>query len=240
MSIIPLRLLYLIKNLHQTTTSRAGASPGNWLYLIKNLHQTTTAIGFVPFLFGCILSKIYIKPQPSSASEKSISVVSYQKSTSNHNYLRLHSLDSAVVSYQKSTSNHNREDARVRNLGVVSYQKSTSNHNAKGCLSNGFSVVSYQKSTSNHNFVSRLLFRRFVVSYQKSTSNHNYSSFRMFVAGLYLIKNLHQTTTRSCASMRSFSCILSKIYIKPQLLGTILTFALVVSYQKSTSNHNWT
>ena len=80
---------------------------------------------------------------------------------------------------------------------------------------------------------------------------------------LYLIEILHQTTTRPSLSWLLLRCILSKFYIKPQLVpnstdtsyGCILSkFYIkpqqrvrhtlghsVVSYRNSTSNHNlWT
>ena len=124
--------------------------------------------------------------------------------------------------------------------------------------------------------------RQFVVSYRNSTSNHNDEVDAAFVVQLYLIEILHQTTTARSpqtwslllylieilhqttttpvASGGSSSCILSKFYIKPQLLvrlrqeitGCILSkfyikpqhrfdwffFFCVVSYRNSTSNHN--
>ena len=80
-------LLYLIGNLHQTTTSTKRLFRNPRLYLIGNLHQTTTFVSkhykshrcillgiyikpqlFILFIFfdhGCILLGIYIKPQPS-------------------------------------------------------------------------------------------------------------------------------------------------------------------------------
>ena len=57
-----------------------------------------------------------------------------------------------------------------------------------------------------------------VVSYRNSTSNHNWFWCCSLLVPLYLIEILHQTTTP--ARIRRFSdcCILSKFYIKPQLL----------------------
>ena len=55
---------------------------------------------------------------------------------------------------------------------------------------------------------------------------------------LYLIEILHQTTTSSAVSMTGVSCILSKFYIKPQLLFCFRIYFFVVSYRNSTSNHN--
>ena len=78
--------------------------------------------------------------------------------------------------------------------------------------------------------------------------------------GLYLIEILHQTTTETPRNSQCWRCILSKFYIKPQLLaskvdnnrGCILSkfyikpqlvampllLNMVVSYRNSTSNHN--
>ena len=77
---------------------------------------------------------------------------------------------------------------------------------------------------------------------------------------LYLIEILHQTTTLTSSKIatascilskfyikpqlvwgsirRSSSCILSKFYIKPQLVRNYYSYSQVVSYRNSTSNHN--
>ena len=57
------RALYLIEILHQTTTVLPSQIYTMALYLIEILHQTTTRNFAVFNLFGCILSKFYIKPQ---------------------------------------------------------------------------------------------------------------------------------------------------------------------------------
>ena len=58
------------------------------------------------------------------------------------------------------------------------------------------------------------------------------------VRGLYLIEILHQTTTPFFVHCFLCRCILSKFYIKPQLIILSCIFSLVVSYRNSTSNHN--
>ena len=55
---------------------------------------------------------------------------------------------------------------------------------------------------------------------------------------LYLIEILHQTTTIAVKGASLLRCILSKFYIKPQLMTWTLTVCEVVSYRNSTSNHN--
>ena len=63
-----------------------------------------------------------------------------------------------VVSYLKTTSNHNKGKVATLALGVVSYLKTTSNHNM-GAVKMGIDeVVSYLKTTSNHNH--NLIFKR--------------------------------------------------------------------------------
>ena len=59
-----LKSLYLIEILHQTTTIGMIHFNEDLLYLIEILHQTTTSIHPFKQLFCCILSKFYIKPQP--------------------------------------------------------------------------------------------------------------------------------------------------------------------------------
>ena len=56
------------------------------LYLIEILHQTTTTVAFSVATACCILSKFYIKPQPSRRRLPTCGVVSYRNSTSNHNF----------------------------------------------------------------------------------------------------------------------------------------------------------
>ena len=61
-------------------------------------------------------------------------------------------------------------------------------------------------------------FFQHVVSYRNSTSNHNRSRPETAQPALYLIEILHQTTTAPPEERDSISCILSKFYIKPQLV----------------------
>ena len=85
-------------------------------------------------------------------------------------------------------------------------------------------VVSYRNSTSNHNGQSAEVNVEFVVSYRNSTSNHNTDKDGITDKKLYLIEILHQTTTVWPTFFVSRCCILSKFYIKPQLIA--LSFSL--------------
>ena len=143
------------------------------LYLIEILHQTTTSFVLNIFLFRCILSKFYIKPQQRLQDANIENVVSYRNSTSNHN-----------------DDLHGKKQRRV-----VSYRNSTSNHNVTAHFRICFRVVSYRNSTSNHNWQRVLVDDTEVVSYRNSTSNHNQSPMIIVVQRLYLIEILHQTTT---------------------------------------------
>ena len=100
-------VLYLIEILHQTTTSSTDLEKEQKLYLIEILHQTTTSFVLNIFLFRCILSKFYIKPQQRLQDANIENVVSYRNSTSNHNHHDTVEYQFKVVSYRNSTSNHN-------------------------------------------------------------------------------------------------------------------------------------
>ena len=77
-----------------------------------------------------------------------------------------------------------------------------------------------------------------VVSYGKTTSNHNQSRLHTTDSRLYLMEKLHQTTTSFSRGYFSSCCILWKNYIKPQLTRGGVNTGYVVSYGKTTSNHN--
>ena len=144
-------------------------------------------------------------------------------------------------------------------------------------------VVSYRNSTSNHNFarsvITGSLLYLIEILHQTTTTPrwemnldwlylieilHQTTTFchvRLIRTQLYLIEILHQTTTvqkllrkqAGCILSKfyikpqlivrsvtgTYSCILSKFYIKPQLVLLRLDFLSVVSYRNSTSNHNW-
>ena len=72
------------------------------------------------------------------------------------------------------------------------------------------------------------------ILHQTTTSSHSVTE----ILKLYLIEILHQTTTGSNATLVEHGCILSKFYIKPQLLYELILEMNVVSYRNSTSNHN--
>ena len=232
--------LYLIEILHQTTTLVTLVLPLLGCILSKFYIKPQQAGGDKHRTQSCILSKFYIKPQPPLLNSRrpprcilskfyikpqqcpdcliSFEVVSYRNSTSNHNYWRGISVRISVVSYRNSTSNHNTPEKRTIALKVVSYRNSTSNHNdlERGQLP--ADVVSYRNSTSNHNkhaYESAQVLLYLIEILHQTTTNAEFSIDEEL---LYLIEILHQTTTLACVLVRKQRCILSKFYIKPQLL----------------------
>ena len=186
-------------------------------------------------------------------------VVSYRNSTSNHNYIRnLHLLillylieilhqtttgegygfliDSCILSkfYIKPQLRLERELARC----VVSYRNSTSNHNCR-CLQPGNSPlylieILHQTTTIADSLL--FCYRLYLIEILHQTTTW----VRLWGQrlSLYLIEILHQTTTLRRQRNDWFGCILSKFYIKPQLLARAVVVIVVVSYRNSTSNHN--
>ena len=186
----------------------------------------------------CILSKFYIKPQHRSRRRQQLQVVSYRNSTSNHNLSLLYYKENRVVSYRNSTSNHNQPGDQHSGGRVVSYRNSTSNHNfqhAKGTVSALYLIEILHQTTT----VSRTTSANpvlYLIEILHQTTTQRSSSF--FGLSLYLIEILHQTTTHLRELIACASCILSKFYIKPQLVRNYYGYSQVVSYRNSTSNHN--
>ena len=97
--------------------------------LFKNYIKPQPSTRVPPHPGSCILFKNYIKPQREPGALRKQRVVSYLKTTSNHNNTRTRTWSASVVSYLKTTSNHNGVDREVVRRVVVSYLKTTSNHN---------------------------------------------------------------------------------------------------------------
>ena len=77
--------LSYISILHQTTTKQTFTEWREQLSYISILHQTTTAPVLAAFMFCCLISLFYIKPQPLAVGVHLFTVVLYLYSTSNHN-----------------------------------------------------------------------------------------------------------------------------------------------------------
>ena len=81
--------------------------PVGQLYLIEILHQTTTVVLALSTMRSCILSKFYIKPQPTHLTTRSRQCCILSKFYIKPQLSRTWRLSSTVVSYRNSTSNHN-------------------------------------------------------------------------------------------------------------------------------------
>ena len=230
--------LYLIEILHQTTTGDILKLNPVPLYLIEILHQTTTIAPFKLMNISCILSKFYIKPQHQSEVFK----WGYSCILSKFYIKPQHWVPQCIYLLRCILSKFYIKPQRISRTW------------------DRWGVVSYRNSTSNHNYTRWMSARQFVVSYRNSTSNHNFASSANSLVALYLIEILHQTTTQSRSIITKTSCILSKFYIKPQLVAMPLLLNMscilskfyikpqhrpgqslpkpVVSYRNSTSNHN--
>ena len=77
-----------------------------------------------------------------------------------------------------------------------------------------------------------------VVLYRLSTSNHNCPLNYYDKVKLCYIVSLHQTTTLCQFNSLYMSCVISSLYIKPQLCIMYEIIGQVVLYRLSTSNHN--
>ena len=187
-----------------------------WLYLIEILHQTTTRVTINTFFSSCILSKFYIKPQPTARP----------RSTP-----RSCILSKFYIKPQLFPQYMSRDRCCILSKFYIKPQQSGSKSTSRsGCILSKFYIKPQPLRTlQRHDRV---------VSYRNSTSNHNRRPSRNVFALLYLIEILHQTTTSSLRKMRRLSlylieilhqtttsrrflffcrrCILSKFYIKPQ------------------------
>ena len=70
------------------------------------------------------------------------------------------------------------------------------------------------------------------------TSNHNYCILELIYKKLYIVRFLHQTTTKSQISFIPYRCISFVSYIKPQRIVGHSSFERVVYRSFPTSNHN--
>ncbi len=188
------------------------------LYLIEILHQTTTVGRDGIAVLGCILSKFYIKPQPAVANIASANVVSYRNSTSNHNHDR-----NVYVDVQ---------------LYLIEILHQTTTLPYDGILRDGLYLIEilHQTTTLDDAITKDLELYLIEILHQTTT----WMPTQTKVWALYLIEILHQTTTIRANIAFNLRCILSKFYIKPQLINCSFSYIIVVSYRNSTSNHNAT
>ena len=187
----------------------------------------------------CILSKFYIKPQHLAELQVLRVVVSYRNSTSNHNCpfstVLVLSLYLIEILHQTTTSGVDMFNKRGCILSkfyikpqqkpltgdvprVVSYRNSTSNHNI--LISRSASITLYLieilHQTTTLSLPLSLRLSLYLIEILHQTTTLLFTCYRDIL--LYLIEILHQTTTHSLPLSLRLCCILSKFYIKPQLL----------------------
>ena len=167
------------------------------LYLIEILHQTTTGENIGSIMSCCILSKFYIKPQPSARVRE---------------LLKGCILSKFYIKPQPCLAPLSRGRRCILSKFYIKPQL------GRWCECHHV-VVSYRNSTSNHNesIISTSFPLLYLIEILHQTTTPGRVLF--FYCWLYLIEILHQTTTTRTASSRPLRCILSKFYIKPQHLA---------------------
>ena len=187
---------------------------------------------------SCIISFLYIKPQLTRCLRIFLCVVLYRFSTSNHNLpsigacirllyyiVSLHQTTTIItqrsprpllyyiVSLHQTTTTITISEKYIALYYIVSLHQTTTWIGSKklyfGC------IISFLYIKPQRSRLFSVFFR--VVLYRFSTSNHNLYTFIMFVFLLYYIVSLHQTTTMILFTIFANSCIISFLYIKPQL-----------------------
>ena len=144
-------LLYYIVSLHQTTTHCEPDYKGDGLYYIVSLHQTTTANVVQAKRCRCIISFLYIKPQPPYFDIFSLFVVLYRFSTSNHNQQQLVNLRAElyyIVSlHQTTTTSHTFLNSLLLYY-IVSLHQTTTNSMPYRPLCMLYYIVSLHQTTT--------------------------------------------------------------------------------------------
>ena len=200
------------------------------LYLIEILHQTTTSSRARARLLCCILLKFYIKPQQPFTRSR---------------YSKLYLIE---ILHQTTTCGKCEDCLRRLYLIEILHQTTTpalASMPLCRCILLKFYIKPQLVSSLFVLGAGCILLKFYikpqlrlerelaycVVSYRNSTSNHNAVAGRHYLALLYLIEILHQTTTRYPRLFKLSSCILSKFYIKPQpaLVGTSGTSSCILS-----------
>ena len=121
------------------------------LYYIVSLHQTTTGVPRCFFPQGCIISFLYIKPQPACWNAPAALVVLYRFSTSNHNEDDLSTTLEKVVLYRFSTSNHNRTiqiKSAMLLYYIVSLHQTTTHYHGILSFDKLYYIVSLHQTTT--------------------------------------------------------------------------------------------
>ena len=189
------RALYIVRFLHQTTTTERLKKLTPKLYIVRFLHQTTTDALHLLLNTCCISSVSYIKPQlrcqQGQIHARCISSVSYIKpQPGDVQHISIPSCISSV-SYIKP-----QPSSSMKSYWMVVYRPfPTSNHN-RGAIKRCDDEVVYRPfPTSNHNCLDRQSdrFLLYIVRFLHQTTTCS-SDFPIWWT-LYIVRFLHQTTT---------------------------------------------
>ena len=120
--------LYYIVSLHQTTTARVARTPSicciiSFLYIKPQPQSIAIAL-----LISCIISFLYIKPQHHSHAPRALCVVLYRFSTSNHNTGGVTYNDIAlyyIVSLHQTTTDFHKQRMSGQLYYIVSLHQTT-------------------------------------------------------------------------------------------------------------------
>ena len=185
----------------------------------------------------CILLNFYIKPQRRAFFYRSLIVVSYWISTSNHNcgvsnirFVKLYLIEFLhqtttvyslfwsqkrlyLIEFLHQTTTWYQEASYRHGCILLNFYIKPQRHGARRPL---LRVVSYWISTSNHNIARQCLRRHqlYLIEFLHQTTTNSLFFDRKFT--LYLIEFLHQTTTSPRTRACPLCCILLNFYIKPQ------------------------
>ena len=236
-------LLYLIEILHQTTTTgniqRRSKRCILSKFYIKPQHCSTSTCQRKVVSYRNSTSNHNRAP----VTNIRIGVVSYRNSTSNHNKQRWKIEAREVVSYRNSTSNHNRrrEASWPLRLYLIEILHQTTTPQALMLTGIPLYLIEILHQTTTLSLNQNRRYQLYLIEILHQTTT--WLRFLIFRSRLYLIEILHQTTTtdvlkvqedmlylieilhqtttKTFATRLSNRCILSKFYIKPQLLALV-------------------
>ena len=206
--------LYIVRFLHQTTTTGIAVDAVAPLYIVRFLHQTTTPL--ILLIMGFLLYIVRFLHQTTTCREVSS-----------------HTFELYIVRFLHQTTTIMSICHSSNRLYIVRFLHQTTTPTwlwwLKDCCISSVSYIKPQLSWCIDLFV-RVVYRPF------PTSNHNLFACGVDVAELYIVRFLHQTTTRQREIQKILSCISSVSYIKPQPipLNTCAPFSCIssVSYIK--------
>ena len=189
------------------------------LYYIVSLHQTTTGRVYGILTASCIISFLYIKPQPdyrSSSFMKSciISFLYIKPQPYVHLFIGAFQLY-YIVSLHQTTTQAISHFSMLMLYYIVSLHQTTTvsliNEQIVGCIISFLYIKPQLAALVNAVEVCCIISFLYIKPQPEVV-------FICVADELYYIVSLHQTTTGSVMAQGVDSCIISFLYIKPQLM----------------------